>query len=319
MRPDGELYIRYSATDNGGPIPSGTPYYLSPAIEIVGGVDAGTARAGVAQLIRVWVGNLGSNTRTDVTVQVFATDWGTINPWLQSLGGTSGAPGGPFTVVGNAAWQTNTEGVIDIGWQPSPAELGGNMQKHVCLFANVHRSGDGAPMTPTPSFDVIGNQHHAQRNIKLVAMSFMKRLRFGLWAANMFEERREFLLEVAGLREARLDPIERRHLRSAAWLARAQDKLGKPLPGRTPGRAPILVTREGKGEKLEVSLEPGEQIPLILEAGQAGDEPGLQRFEIVQRDARTGDVVGGGRLIAAVVPEELIPDELTTDPDLPEK
>ena len=116
-------------------------------------------------------------------------------------------------------------------------------------------------MTPTPSFDVIGNQHHAQRNIKLVAMSFMKRLRFGLWAANMFEERREFLLEVAGLREARLDPIERRHLRSAAWLARAQDKLGKPLPGRTPGRAPILVTREGKGEKLEVEPRAGRADP----------------------------------------------------------
>ena len=43
--------------------------------------------------------------------------------------------------------------------------------------------------------------------------------------------------------------------------------------------------------------------------------PGLRRFMVVQRDAGSGDVVGGAELLTAVVPRRLIPKPLRDDLD----
>jgi hypothetical protein len=319
MPQDGELYIRYSSTDNGErDIPSGVAHYLSPALEIINGFDAGTAVANDPdQAIRVRVGNRGGNTRTDVMVQVYACDFGTVNPWLQSLGGSAGTPGGPFTVVGNAKVQDGNEGIVDIGWSPAPSELGNATEKHVCLFANVHRPGDGAAQSDPPVWHVTTNQHHAQRNIKLRAAAAGDSMLMGLHAANIGDAAEVFQLAVRPLRTKRLAPFENRHLASARWLTAAKERLGGRLAPLPPVRAQ-LEWEGGKGEELEVELEPGAQIPLTLAVRRASKQPGLQRFEVVQRSARTGEVVGGALLIAAVVPDELVPKRLRRDPDLPE-
>jgi hypothetical protein len=317
MPEPGELYIRYSASDNGQrDIPAGVVHYASPALEIVRGVDAGTAQANDPnQAILVRVGNQGSNTRTDVMVQVYVGDFGTSNPWLQSLGGSAGTPGGPFTVVGDAKVQDSNEGEIEIGWSPAPSELGGATEKHVCLFANVHRPGDGAPQTDPPDWRVRTNQHHAQRNIKLRPAGTAASLIMGLHAANLGEETEVFQLAVRPFSTKRLAGFETRHLASAQWLAAVEERLERQLMPLAPVRAQ-LEWEGGKGEELKVELPPGEQIPLALNAGTASKEPGLLRFAVEQRSARTGEVVGAAVLIAAVIPEELIPERLRRDPDL---
>jgi len=317
MPNDGELYIRYSDTDNGDrDIPPGVVHYLSPAIEIINGFDAGTAVANDPdQAVRVRVGNRGGNTRTDAMVQVYACDFGTANPWLQSLGGPAGTPGGPFTVVGNARVQDGNEGIVDIGWTPATSELGGATQKHVCLFANVHRTGDGAPQSNPPVFNVPTNQHHAQRNIKLSATAMGGSFAFGLFAANLGDDADAFLLELVPVKRARLAPFENRHLRSARWLGAAQERLGERLAPLRPARA-WLAAGGQEGEELKLELKPGAQVPVTLVADGAPKEPGLLRFDVVQRSARTGDVVGGGRVMVAVVPDELVPKRLRPDPDL---
>lgn len=323
MPPDGELYIRFSASDDGErDIPPGTVWWLSPAIEIINGFDSSTAQADdLDQAIRVKVGNQGANTRTDVTVQVYAADWGTANPWLQSLGGTAGVAGGPFTVVGNAdIGPPDTEGVIDIGWTPAASELGGLSEKHVCLFANAHRPGDGAPQSDPPSFSIPTNQHHAQRNIKLRPAASGGGMFFGFHAANLAERGARFVLEIAPVKTRRLAPFETRHLRSADWLTAAQKELGGERLGPVPApeRPALVLGGKRGGSKLEVELDGGQQVPLAIDAGKAPKEPGIQRFDIVQRAARTGDVVGGARLLVAVLPGGAFPKRLRRDPDLRE-
>jgi hypothetical protein len=315
----GELYIRYSATDHGErDIPAGTQYWLSPAIEIIGsGMGAGTIVAGIDQLVRVYVGNKSSNAHTDVTVQVFATNWGTMNPWLQSLGGPAGRDGGPFTVVGGAKWENASEGVIDIGWHPDPSELDGLPQKHVCVFANVQRPGDGAPQSNPPDFsDIPTNQHHAQRNMTLVAAPLGGGMGMMFHAANMGEAAEVFLLEVTETAGPRLDALDVRQLISADWMARAEKRLGKRPPLRKKAgdlRLEVKGSKE-KGPRLKLELEAGQQVPVVLRAKPAvPKEPGLHRFTIVQRRAKTGEIVGGARLLVAVLPKELIPKPLLAD------
>jgi hypothetical protein len=70
-----------------------------------------------------------------------------------------------------------------------------------------------------------------------------------------------------------------------------------------------------EGSRLKLELEGGEQIPVRLRTPKADDTPGLRRFMVVQRSARSGDVVGGGELLTAVVPAELIPKPLRGDLD----
>jgi hypothetical protein len=310
--PSGELYIRYSATDHGErDIPAGTEYYLSPAIEILGsGLGPGTARADTDQTVRVYVGNQGANAHTDVNVQVYCTDWGTSSGWMQSLGGPAGREVGPLTVVGNAKWETNSEGVFDVNWHPVAAELNGALTKHVCLFANVYRPGDGGAQSNPPVFSVPTNQHHAQRNITLAAAILGSKIHFVLQATSMVEEGGVFLLEVAET-PGRLDPIDARQLAGTDWFREAQGAIegGLPLHKRA---ADVRLEAEGQtGRRLKLELEPGKQVPVVLGATPARPkEPGLHRFSIVQRSARTGEVVAGARLLVATAPEKLIPEEL---------
>jgi len=311
---DGDLYIRYSATDHGErDVPATADSWESPAIEVIGsGLGSGTIVAGVDQLVRVYVGNRGANTHTDAIVQVYATDWGTVNPWLQSLGGPAGTPGGPFTVVGNAAWDSNSEAVIDVGWHPDPSELGGADHLHVCLFANIYRPTDGAPQSDPPVWSIATNQHQAQRNCTLVASPLGQALAFGLKAGNVGKATERFTLEVRELADGKLTAVDTRQLASAAWLASARRQLGALAPAR-PATAVELSAGGRRGAKLELELKPGQQTAVSVHATPSDAKAsGIHRFQVVQRDAR-GRVVGGARAVVAVVPEKLIPRPLLED------
>jgi hypothetical protein len=312
--PSGELYIRYSATDHGErDIPPGTQYWLSPAIEIDGsGLGSTVIAAGKNQTVKVHVGNQGSNSHDDVNVQVYATNWGTVNPWLQSLGGPVGTPAGPFTVLGSA----QGEAIVEIGWHPSTTELDGQTEKHVCLFANVYRTGDGAPQSNPPDFgDIVTNQHHAQCNMTLKAVPLGSHIGSIVHAGNILGEREEFLLEVRETAGTRLDALDKRHLAAAPWLERAQKKVGTTLPLHTKAGA-LGLELKGKPVKaprpeLRLTLDPGQQVPLVLTAKPSNPkQPGLHRFTILQRRAKTGELVGGARLLVAVLPKQLIPKPL---------
>jgi hypothetical protein len=317
--PSGELYIRYSATDHGErDIPSNQQWWLSPAIELIGsGLGAGFVLADVDQLVRVYVGNQGSNAHTDVTVQVYAADWGTMNPYLLSLGGSAGRSGGPFTVVGDAKWETSSEGMVDIGWHPSVSDLGGAKQKHVCLLANVYRPGDGAAQSDPPVFNIPTNQHHAQHNMTLVATAAdAGAMGMSFHAANLTGKAGAFLLEVTETGGPRLDALDRRQLASAEWVAKAQAKLGEPLQLRKKAGGLTLEVKgqKTKGPRVELKLEAGQQVPVLLRAKPSvPKKPGLHRFTIVQREAKSGRIVGGARLLVAILPKRLIPKPLLAD------
>lgn len=318
MPQSGDLYIRFSTTDHGDrDIPPGTAYWLSPAIEILGsGLGAGTAVADVDQLVRVYVGNRGPNTHVDVMVDVYCTNWGTTNPWLQSLGGGAGRPGGPFTVVGGAKWENATEGIIEIGWHPDVSELQGAGHLHVCLFANVRRPGDGAQEPDPPDFsDIATEQHHAQRNVTLSATALGFGMGFAFHVANMGREAAPFVVEVTQPEAARLAPVDVRQLLTADWLTEAQEQVGRPVRLGKPLRRLMLEARDARGEgRIELELEPGQQEQVVLHGDLPRRRtPGLQRFDIVQRDARTGEIAGGARLLTAVMPADVIPAPLLED------
>jgi hypothetical protein len=316
---DGDLYIRHSATDHGErDLPPGTVFWTSPAIRVLGsGLGDGAAVADQDQTVRVLVGNRNlTNAFTDVQVQVYAAEWGAANPWLFSLGGAQGVPIGPQTVVAHARHDVATEGVFEVSWRPDSSELGGAAFKHVCLLANVWAAGEGAQQAAGVIFsDIPTNQHHAQRNITLNAAAPDGAMAFGFHAGNPFEGGDAFTLEVVEPKGRRLAPVETFHLAGADWLVAAQEKLGKPLELLPPLGDVRIETGGQEGSRVELKLEGGEQLPAVLRTPKGDDTPGVRRFMVVQRSARTGDVVGGAELLTAVVPPELIPEPLRGDLD----
>jgi hypothetical protein len=316
---DGDLYIRHSATDHGErDLPPGTVFWTSPAIRVLGsGLGDGVAVADQDQTVRVLVGNRNvTNAFTDVQVQVYAAEWGAANPWLFSLGGAQGVAIGPQTVVAHARHDVNTEGVFEISWRPDSTELGGADHKHICLLANVWAGSEGTEQAAGVIFgDIPTNQHHAQRNITLNAAAMDDAMAFGFHAGNPFERGAAFTVEVAEVDNRRLNPVEAFHLAGADWLVAAQEKLGKRLELLPPVGDVRIEGAGQEGSRLKLELEGGEQIPVRLRTPKADDTPGLRRFMVVQRSARSGDVVGGGELLTAVVPAELIPKPLRGDLD----
>jgi hypothetical protein len=258
-----------------------------------------------------------TNAFTDVQVQVYAAEWGAANPWLFSLGGSQGVPIGPQTVVAHARHDINTEGVFEVSWRPDSTELGGADHKHICLLANVWAGSEGAEQSAGVIFsDIPTNQHHAQRNITLNAAATGSAMAFGFHAGNPGEAGAAFTLEVVEVKGRRLTPVERFQLAGAEWLVAAQKQLEKPLELLPPlGEARIEAGGQ-VGARVKLKLEAGEQIPVALHgAKQESRSPGLRRFMVVQREARSGDVVGGAELLTAVVPRKLIPKPLRADLD----
>ena len=320
MPQDGDLYIRHSATDHGErDLAAGTVYYLSPAIRILGsGLGEGAAVVDQDQTVRVHVGNRNlTNAFTDVQVQVYAADWGAANPFLLTLGGATGVPIGPQPVVAHARHDNNTEAIFEVSWRPDSSELGGADHNHICLLANVWAGSEGAEQATGVIFtDILTNQHHAQRNCTLNAAAPGGQMAFGFQAGNPFEQGAAFTLEVVEVKNRRLDPVERFNLGGAEWLVAARKKLEEPLEVLPALDKVQIDTGDQKGSRVKLKLEAGEQIPVTLRAAKTDTKsPGLRRFMVVQRDAGSGDVVGGAELLTAVVPRRLIPKQLRDDHD----
>ena len=102
----------------------------------------------------------------------------------------------------------------------------------------------------------------------------------------------------------------------AEWLVAARKKLEEPLEVLPALDKVQIDTGDQKGSRVKLKLEAGEQIPVTLRAAKTDTKsPGLRRFMVVQRDAGSGDVVGGAELLTAVVPRRLIPKPLRDDHD----
>lgn len=185
----GKLLIKDQATDTGvRPFADGDnePYYLSPSINLVGGVDQGTAKVGAANTIDVTVKNISTDAISDITIEVWVCDFTMGVSPASSL--NSANPGGaPLIGFFAGPLQPNAEQVIptESAWTPTGADAALN-GGHVCIAANCFSDSDGAPLAAeNNAFKFLCDSHHAQRNIHIAQVSpGMHRFHFNMRVAN---------------------------------------------------------------------------------------------------------------------------------------
>lgn len=171
----GPLVIRYKTSDNGTrpivPCDSTNPYWGSPDIWLVGGVDPGTAKVGTANTVVVQVTNISGETVQDVSVQAWVCDFTVgIGPasGLASAGGANPLTG----YVSELAASSSVQIQCAPAWTPVAADAALN-GGHVCLAANSYSGTDGLSIPPS-AFNFCCDSHHAQRNIAVVQVKSAK-------------------------------------------------------------------------------------------------------------------------------------------------
>jgi len=218
----GPLYVKYNAADGGSrAIEPCTGFWSSPDVWIEGGVDAGTARVGVPNTIKVRVRALpslpgGASAVENVNVQVWVSDF-TLgvgpNSGLPSAGGAVGLTG---YIASISAGGSNVAGCGP--WTPvqSDSQLNGG---HVCIAANCHADPpDNGVQVPPNSFQAVDgsskvccDSHLAQRNIAVRQTD--GNLRFNMFINNLDEqEPREFVVTMSAVRGALRFPVLEREL-----------------------------------------------------------------------------------------------------------
>lgn len=312
----GSLVIRYSEEDIGDrPINPCNNYWLSPDIWLEGGFDATRAQVGVENRVKVRIKNNSENAINHVNVQVWVCDFTagvSPNSGLASAGGDLPMTGYAQTIDGNAF----KEIVCDPPWRPNPddAILNGG---HVCLAANCYsediQERDGAPI-PTGAFNFCCDSHHGQRNIAVIKVEKPSPERplgegeepsperdFGFFAANPSEvssvESVLTISQVTGQEE--LSQSEHDLLRSGPYANREihlspYEALDFQLEGE--GFEP--------GTEVSLSLKPNErrEMKMKIVLNPAVEVDSLTSFE-VEHKTRDGELLGGFRVLALVVPE----------------
>lgn len=184
----GALLIKDSPTDAGTrPFADGDsePYWNSPSIRLVGGVDDGTAKVGAQNTIVVTVANISQNPLSDVSVEVWVCDFTMGVSPASSL--TSSNPGGQ-ALTGFFSGPLAPGAQHDIStspWTPVAADAALN-GGHVCIAANCYADGDGEPLSAEGNaFQFLCDTHHAQRNIHVAAVApQMHRFNFRMTVVN---------------------------------------------------------------------------------------------------------------------------------------
>jgi hypothetical protein len=175
----GNLFIKWDPSDTGNrPIPGGSAFWASPSIWINSPGNF-TATTGQDNYVYVQVDRVGGGSDANPAyVQTWVcnptTAPGPSGSTLPSAGGSSGLP------QASIAPNTTLPQTILNNWIPAKADATIN-GGHLCIVANVYdTNGDGADLT-SGFVDVVNNQHHAQRNISVVAGMMGMMMKVLIW------------------------------------------------------------------------------------------------------------------------------------------
>jgi hypothetical protein len=351
------LYIKYQASDNGTrPIDPNANFWTSPSVWLTDANGNGLnnqAVVGQDNVINVQVDSLSATALSGVKVQVWVDDFtlGGVGPDAVVIGGTISASGVTSTVP--TAVSSSAGGVAQVHWTPNDAYLINSPlmnQGHVCVGANVYVEGaspEGAIKT-SGLLDVLGNQHHAQKNIaviKTVNLRGQKEqlVQFALRAVNTAPQRGEFGIVVTEPDpKVALGPLEKEQLLTASFVELAPvatpvggpvgGPVGRPVgepaergrlraggqlvlagleqpvvlrPAQQKATALAVIGHVGRGNAITLAMEPGDRIPVTLQATLGGEVGDIHVFDITQT-AGDGTVVGGARIIAVNTPAWLL-------------
>jgi hypothetical protein len=185
----GPLLLKDSATDSGTrPFADGDnePYWNSPSIRLVGGVDDGTAKVGAANTIVITVTNMSqSTTLNNINIEAWVCNF-TMGVSPASSLASSNPNGDPMT--GFFAGPLPPGGQHDVSatpWTPTQADAALN-GGHVCIAANCYADNDGAALGVEGNvFKFLCDTHHGQRNIHVaVVPGGQQHFRFPMQVAN---------------------------------------------------------------------------------------------------------------------------------------
>jgi hypothetical protein len=331
-----------------------SPAWLSPALTVVKSAglnqDAATPVLDVVpaspqnptsteyQQIRAVAGNDASSTFSNVRVQLWALAFATATApglYLSSMGGTKGItiPAGGAMPIDIGAGQQQpftrnwdaTYGLTST--DPDIVSHFVNGEVHCCIFGNVYNATDAGsaqipddPNGPGSHLDVVGNRHHAQRNmtIKTHAAGLMA---FHMFAANPDPERDQVVtLQIAEHKPGKFHPWELAELDALGpWIRRTRTAPaggipniefvidGKPHPVRV-ARKPLKdleveIHDAGAGPERELELGANEARPMQLNATIPDEEFVLRIIDVTQ--TQQDGTVGGARVMVMTVPAKL--------------
>lgn len=304
--------------------------------------DAGTPVLDVTppqtQQLQAIVGNDSAGPIAGVRVQFWVRAFSTTDAsslYLDSVGGPQG-----MVFPAGGSGRTVQPGVeaFELNWRPASTDqqivdlFGGTVpavgEMHCCVLGNVFGQGDGAqvPSSPNgPVLDIAGNRRHAQRNMTIKTYAAGVALTFVMHAANPDPEReQDVLLQIEELPIRKLQPIELRELDGLApWLRRSRKRFeGDVVPGLEvrlgDERLPLRIAKkplkdlqleigDASGPQLKLTLGPDEPQLMRLNASLPKEELVLRILDITQRQGRR--TVGGARVLALTVPDELLEEE----------
>jgi len=298
------------------------------------------------QQIRAVAGNDSGSTFNGVRVQMWAFACATAavpGLYLQSMGGSQGVliPAGvsmPIDIGPGQQQPFTRNWDATYGLTATDPDIVSHFvgdEVHCCMLGNVYQSADASsapiPASPNPAalMDIVGNRHHAQRNmtIKKHPMNFM--MAFPMFAANPDPERDQvFTLQVAehGPRKE-LHPWELAELAAVGpWIRRRSADArrgeghndgiaglefvidGKPHPVRVARRPlkdlEIDVEEQSADRKLKAELGADEARRMFVNATIPDEEFVLRIIDVVQ--TQEDETVGGMRLMVMAIPEELL-------------
>lgn len=324
------------------------PAWLSPALSVVKSAgldqDAGTPvldvvpSATVFQRIQAVAGNDTGSTFFNVHVQVWALAFATATAssiYLESMGGTKGRtipPGAPPIDIGPGqqqpfphAWDSTHKLKSD---EQEIIDHFVDNEVHCCIYGNVHHPDDptSAPIPDMPSgpgamLDVVGNRHHAQRNMTIKMLTAGDSMDFHMYAANPVpDEDQDVFLQVAELPPRELQDWELAELDALGpWIRRSRKSPREGIPGieividgePTPvriAREPLKdlemdITDAGAGRERKLALGADEARRMRLNATVPDEDFALRILDVTQTQ---GDrTVGGARVMVLTVPAEL--------------
>lgn len=211
--------------------------------------------------------------------------------------------------------------IYEYGWEIPDAiidsvEISGE-PFHICHL--VALSTSSRQMMPLPLIgnthvvDVLGNNWIAQRNISFYANGNNAATELPLYVRNVYDDAREYSIEIVPVEneEDNFSNIETT-IRLSDPLFSAWEKGGsqstkavayKSLPEKF-----YLRGTEGKIENIKLERGQREKIYCMsnIIANKNITEEKIYRYNIVQRDKHTGDVVGGERIEILVKPRQAI-------------
>src|SRR3954451_24915494 len=299
----GKLLIKRDGTDNGSrPLEVCDNYWSSPDLFIEGGPSNTQAIQGVAHTVKVRVKNISTTDPVeDIDVEAWVCDY-TAGP----LPTGQIAPPGRMTGFRGGTLGPGASAVIACAptWTPTAAQVAIN-NGHLCLAANGWGElpqPDGSELAAAGILKICCDSHHAQCNISLIGVQpggmglQPMRLR-----APKGLNRMPMLLEIK--------PITGKvgFGRAEKQLIRSHKEFGRFKDVTVSRRKAVDFFIEGDGfgpareVELDVDAKKGKKVQIQVAVDPSARRHSLQLFDVTTADPRTGERIGGARLMVLAV------------------